>query len=135
MNRCKYCGTPLTLTPEYDTCMECQGRIMRESTIPQGAFATNSTQPSMNIYDEALELVITKVRARESGSIEKEKIIKALKRAKIEHELLDLYRLQQEFQERYNTEERLIQKMHCLEELNEIRDELYNKEKELEELV
>ena len=44
MNQCKYCGKPLTLTPEYDICMECQGRIMRESTIPQGAFATNSTQ-------------------------------------------------------------------------------------------
>ena len=34
MNRCKYCGRLLKLTPEYDTCMECQGRIMREATMP-----------------------------------------------------------------------------------------------------
>lgn len=54
MNRCKYCGKPLTLTPEYDTCIECQGRIMREATMPQGGIATNSTQPSMNIYDEEI---------------------------------------------------------------------------------
>lgn len=51
MKTCNYCGKPLTLTPEYDMCMECQGRIMRESTIPQGAFATNSTHPQMITQD------------------------------------------------------------------------------------
>ena len=55
MNTCKYCGKLLTLTPEYDTCMECQGRIMRESTIPQGAFATNSTQTQMITHEEMLK--------------------------------------------------------------------------------
>ena len=40
MNYCKLCGKPLTLTPEYDYCMECQGRIMREATMPQNSFAT-----------------------------------------------------------------------------------------------
>ena len=56
MKTCKYCGKPLTLTPEYDMCMECQGRIMRELTIPQGAFATNSTQ-QMITHEEARDLV------------------------------------------------------------------------------
>lgn len=52
MSTCKYCGKPLTLTPEYDFCMECQGLIMRESKIPQGVFAANSTQ-QMITHEEA----------------------------------------------------------------------------------
>ena len=48
-------------------------------------------------------------------------------------ELLGLYRLQQEFQEKYSTEERLIQKMRCLDELREIKEELDALEKELKE--
>jgi hypothetical protein len=31
--------------------MECQGRIMREATMPRGVFATNSTHPQMITQD------------------------------------------------------------------------------------
>ncbi len=95
MNRCKYCGKPLTLTPEYDTCMECQGRIMREATMPQGGIATNSTQPSMNIYDEALRITKNELNRGCGEYYEYEDLAviqKALERAKKEHKLLELYR-------------------------------------------
>ena len=71
MNTCKYCGKPLTLTPEYDICMECQGRIMRESTIPQGAFATNSTHPQMITHEEA-KTKVTAINGWKSEELEKE---------------------------------------------------------------
>lgn len=91
MNRCKYCGKPLTLTPEYDTCIECQGRIMREATMPQGGIATNSTQPSMNIYDDLLKIIeeakVHNIHQDYFGCVQFEK---ALKRAKIEHKLVGL---------------------------------------------
>lgn len=73
----------------------------------------------MNNYDEAIELVITNVRARESGSIEKKKIIKALERAKKVEELLGLYQKRFSF---YNFDED--------KDLREIK----LKEKELEEM-
>ena len=61
-------------------------------------------------------------------------IERELKRlAKVE-ELLDLYRLQQEFKERYNTEVRILDKQETLDAIREIAEEIYEKEKELEEL-
>lgn len=103
MNRCKYCGKPLTLTPEFDTCMECQGRIMREATMPQNSFTTNSTKSNMSIYDE--KKVITHEEMREvvqfsvSGLDMREKAHKYInqqekkeERAKKVEELVGLYR-------------------------------------------
>ena len=55
-------------------------------------------------------------------------------RAKKVEELLDLYRLQQEFKERYNTQIRLLDKQETLDDIREIAEEIYLKEKELEEL-
>ena len=64
-----------------------------------------------------------------------EKLLAYINKSQKEHELLGLYRLQQEFQEKYNTEERLIQKMRCLDELREIKEELDALEKEIEEMA
>ena len=48
--------------------------------------------------------------------------------------LLDLYRLLLEFKERYNTLVRVLDRQECLENIREISEEIYLKEKELEEL-
>ena len=48
--------------------------------------------------------------------------------------LLDLYRLQQEFKERYNTQVRVLDRQETLDSIREIAEEIYLKEKELEEL-
>lgn len=77
-----------------------------------------------NEFEAVLEL------SKALGALMFSRDIKAQK----EHELLGLYRLQQEFQEKYNTEERLIQKMRCLDELREIKEELDALEKEIEEM-
>jgi len=61
-------------------------------------------------------------------------IKKALERAKKVEELLDLYRLQQEFKERYNTQDGVLDRQETLDTLREITEEIYLKEKELEEL-
>lgn len=53
-------------------------------------------------------------------------------RAKKVEELLDLYRLQHEFKERYNTSVRLLDQQECLDTIREIAEEIYLKEKELE---
>lgn len=82
----------------------------------------------MNIYDEALK----EYQEVYFGAMPT--VVKALERAKIEHELLDLYRLQQEFKERYNTSVRLLDQQECLDTIREIAEEIYLKEKELEEL-
>ena len=34
MNYCKVCGRKLELTPEYDMCIECQGKQHRTFTLP-----------------------------------------------------------------------------------------------------
>lgn len=34
MNYCKVCGKKLELTPEYDMCMECQGKQHQTFTLP-----------------------------------------------------------------------------------------------------
>ena len=60
MNTCKYCGKLLTLTPEYDTCMECQGRIMRETIYGNnGGTSTNSTKPYSTAHEKLLTLGFT----------------------------------------------------------------------------
>lgn len=129
MNTCKYCGKPLTLTPEYDTCMECQGRIMREATMPKNSFTTNLKKLSMNIYDEALKEI-----SKDFGLDDDDIIVKALKRAKKVEELLGLYRLEKETKEKYHTSGSLYVMQHVLDELREIAEEINLKEKELEEM-
>ena len=57
-----------------------------------------------------------------------------LKRAKKVEELLDLYQLQQEFKERYNTQVRVLDRQETLDNIREITEEIYLKEKELEEM-
>jgi len=69
-----------------------------------------------------------------SDSNEFKLIKQALERAKKVEELLDLYRLQQEFKERYNTQVRLLDRQETLDSIREIAEEIYLKEKELEEL-
>ena len=63
-----------------------------------------------------------------------DEINKALETAKKEHELLDLYRLQQEFKERYNTQVRVLDRQKTLNDIREIAEEIYLKEKEIEEM-
>lgn len=90
MNRCKYCGKPLTLTPEYDTCIECQGRIMREATMPQNSFTTNLKKLSMNIYDDLLKIIeeakVHNIHQDYFGCVQFEE---ALEHAKKEHTELE----------------------------------------------
>ena len=112
MNTCKYCGKPLTLTPEYDICMECQGRIMRESTIPQGAFATNSTQ-QMITHGEAREIALAML-PKQVGSISSRNKVR-------NYFQLDLYFKQQEVKDQAHEElvrdvKRFIELYHAFEE-------------------
>lgn len=130
MNTCKYCGKPLTLTPEFDTCMECQGRIMREATMPQNSFTTNSTKSSMNIYDEALkEYKCSYVEPCNDPNL----VIRALKRAKKVEELLKLYKtLYYEIMTIPNVYNNV---MHGDNDIwYRIKPKIENREKELEEL-
>ena len=55
-------------------------------------------------------------------------------RAKKVEELLDLYRLLQEFKERYNTEIRPLDRQKILDDIREIAEIIYIKEEELEEM-
>ena len=100
----------------------------------------------MNLYDEAISdlyIVMHEITRDENDYdtmsiyeiIDKLKGIKqSLERAKKVEELLDLYRLQEEFKERYNTQVRILDKQDTLDTLREIAEEIYLKEKELEEL-
>lgn len=55
MNYCKVCGKKLELTPEYDMCMECQGKQHRTFTLPYiGGVNTNHTERTAK---EALEYI------------------------------------------------------------------------------
>ena len=84
------------------------------------------------IYDEAIDEAIW------HGEIEGPQtvvaIIKALERAKKVEELLGLYRLEKEAKEKYHTSGSLYVMQHVLDELREIAEEIYLKEKELEEI-
>lgn len=84
----------------------------------------------MNLYDEALSKALW---IKFNKDIEVDEIIKALERVKKVEELLDLYRLQQEFKERYNTQVRLLDRQVTLYDIREIAEEIYLKENELEE--
>jgi long-subunit acyl-CoA synthetase (AMP-forming) len=84
-----------------------------------------------NIYDEAKQELI-EIETYLEHSLDH--IAKALERAKKVEELLDLYRLQQEFKERYNTQVRLLDRQETLDDIREIAEEIYRKEKELEAL-
>ena len=84
----------------------------------------------MNIYDEAIDFM----SYFSINDTRRKLIIKSLERAKKVEELLDLYRLQQEFKERYNTQVRVLDRQETLDTLREIAEEIYLKEKELEEM-
>lgn len=136
MNRCKYCGRLLTLTPEYDTCMECQGRIMRETIYGNnGGFATNSTKSNVNIYDEALKIIaeakVHNIHQDYFGCVQFEK---ALERAKKIEELLELYRFKNYNMEDYYTYNSLRGSQQAFDNLKNINEEICIKENELEEL-
>lgn len=94
-----------------------------------------------NIYDKAIKHVdkLWKQTPNEFGIMpdlgnEFMWVVEILKRAKKEHELLDLYRLQQEFKERYQTEVRILHRQKILDTIRELSEEIYLKEKELEEM-
>ena len=102
-----------------------------------------------SIYDEAIEIIESRTKigtmSRDYGhtvddvlhvenAYELTTLDKALERAKKVEELLDLYRLQQEFKERYNTQVRVLDRQETLDTLREIAEEIYLKEKELEEM-
>ena len=89
MSNCKVCGKKLELTPEYDMCMECQGKQHRTFTIPNNKGSV-SNKTEMNIYDEAIEYL--KNGSDDLYSYQVLGIIKALERAKKVEELLGLYR-------------------------------------------
>ena len=135
MNTCKYCGKPLTLTPEYDICMECQGRIMRESTIPQGAFATNSTHPQMITHEEAREIALAMLPKQVGSKSSQNKVrnyfqldlyfkqqeLKELRATK-EHELLELYKLRDNYQSHTSEYQKIQKGIKVLEkELEELK--------------
>lgn len=129
MNQCKYCGKLLTLTPEYDTCMECQGHIMREATMPQGGIATNSTQPNMNIYDEALRITKNELNRGCGEYYEYEDLAviqKALERAKKEHELLELRKTEKKIIECFINGSYPLSKQHIdiIEQIKALEEEL-----------
>lgn len=119
MNTCKYCDKPLTLTPEYDICIECQRRIMRESTIPQGAFATNSTRPQMITHEEARRFVNMKFQEKIGWAVPKQirdplnaYITEQQAKDKVHEELVSLVKKVLE-------EKRYIEWHYALEELKE----------------
>lgn len=62
MSYCKVCGKKLELTPEYDMCMECQGKQHRTFTIPNNrGSVSNKTEMSKEmtpkrVYMALLEL-------------------------------------------------------------------------------
>jgi len=85
-------------------------------------------------YDEALKDLESLVSITCDGEKLLSRTKSALETAEKEHELLDLYRLQQEFKERYNTQVRLLDRQETLDSIREIAEEIYLKEKELEEL-
>ncbi len=60
MTHCKICGKKLELTPEYDMCMECQGKQHRTFTIPNnGGSVSNKTEMSKEMTaKEALEVLV-----------------------------------------------------------------------------
>ena len=60
-------------------------------------------------------------------------VFKALTRAKKVEGLLDLYRLQQEYRKRHTAELRSWRRQQILDSIEEIAEEIYLKEKELEE--
>lgn len=56
MNYCKVCGKKLELTPEYDMCMECQGKQHRTFTLPYiDGVNANHTEMTANDGGEAME--------------------------------------------------------------------------------
>lgn len=85
--------------------------------------------------EEELEEYKISDKSKEDSSILYYNLYKEAKRKlkKVE-ELLDLYRLQQEFKERYNTSVRLLDQQEYLDNIREIAEEIYLKEKELEEM-
>jgi hypothetical protein len=83
---------------------------------------------NMDIYDKELEIIESLPHTI------KVPLRRALKRAKKVEELLDLYRLQQEFKERYITEVRPLDRQKTLDDIREITEEIYLKEEELEEM-
>ena len=87
MNTCKYCGKPLTLTPEYDACMECQGKIMREATMPQGGIATNSTQPNM-ITQDIIIMGLKTIKDNSTNKVDRVIIDDAIKIIKHDSEIV-----------------------------------------------
>ena len=51
MSYCKVCGKKLELTPEYDMCMECQGKQHQTFTLPiNNNTVSNKTEMSKETY-------------------------------------------------------------------------------------
>jgi len=103
--------------------------------IMQGTEAVDES----NILEKLTECFENgKVMAFQKGEFEK--VIKALETAQKEHERLEkveqvwnLYRLQQEYKERYTMEVRLKRRKEILDSIREIAEEIYLNEEELEE--
>ena len=86
----------------------------------------------MNFYDEALES-IDKLEISKEYLFQPvlETIIKALETAKKEHELLEMYRMLEEWVEEYNTADSLLRKWRLHDGIRELRFEITALESEL----
>ena len=64
MNYCKVCGRKLELTPEYDMCIECQGKQHRTFTLPynDGVNANHTEMTAQQKKAELLELYQKAIR-------------------------------------------------------------------------
>lgn len=157
MNACKYCGKPLTLTPEYDTCIECQGRIMREATMPQNSFGNNSAKTATKVIthkearknvQECYGMVKTNMTREQVWDYEHKNIETQIyinqqekneERAKKVEELLELYRekdklrdeLFNEYTSIYSTAQSLNK---IVNDFKQIQEQINILEKELEEM-
>jgi RecJ-like exonuclease len=57
MNYCKICGKKLELTPEYDMCMECQGKQHRTFILPNNdSIATNHINTEMTAKEALFKM-------------------------------------------------------------------------------
>jgi len=96
-----------------------------------------------NIFDEALKILKANAILFDDGTdygasmleaiIDLENYKKLLLQQEKKNELLDLYRLLNEFKERYNIEGKILDKQKTLDTIREITEEIHLKEIELAE--
>ena len=83
------------------------------------------------IYDEAIEKVDWIFSNSKIPNYELRSICVALERAKKEHKLLGLYRLEKELKEKYHTSGSLYIMQHVLDEIRDVAEEVNQLEEEL----